>query len=178
MPTRYTVTYTCRPIDGQNSPGMAPGSFSQRSLSPKSNSLSRFVEPIRNAAWNGLTALTDLDSTTYLHSSPLADPLARRLMREIVTISRALGIEIDPFEPGVLQPEEANKVAQALNRNGRLADALIERVIAVGPITSSMRIDVQNGRPVEADVRTDLPFVSACCQPVDVVWTSGSRNLH
>jgi 2-dehydropantoate 2-reductase len=95
-----------------------------------------------------------LDTTTYLQSSPSAEPLVRRLMAEISAVSRALGIEIDPLEPGVLDPSEAEKYAAAIGRQGRLADMLIKRVIDVGPITSSMRTDVQNMRPVEVDVRS------------------------
>ena len=107
----------------------------------------------RNVAWNSLTALTDLDTTTYLQSSPSAEAVVRRLMAETSAISRALGIEIDPLEPGVLEASEATKYATAIGSLGRLADTCIKRVMDVGPITSSMRTDIQNGRPIEADVR-------------------------
>lgn len=113
----------------------------------------------RNAAWNGLTALTDLDSTTYLQSSPGAEPLTRRLMHEIITIARALGIETDPFEPGIHDPAEAQKIAEGIGRKGRLADELITMAVVLGPVGSSMRTDVQNGRPLEADVGLPLSYI-------------------
>jgi len=74
-------------------------------------------------------------------------------MTEISIISRALGIEIDPLEPGVLEPLEADKYAAAIGRQERLADVFLNRVKDIGPITTSMRTDVQNKSPGEVDVR-------------------------
>jgi len=111
-----------------------------------------------NAAWNPITALTDLDTKSYLQSSLSAESLIRRLMAEISIISRALGIEIDPLEPGVLEPLEAEKYAAAIGRQGRLADMLLNRVKYIGPSTSSMRTDVQNKRPGEEDAMLGVPL--------------------
>lgn len=96
-------------------------------------------------------------------------------MAEISVVSRALGIEIDPLEPGILDPSEAEKYAAAIGRQGRLADMLTERVIDVGPITSSMRTDVQNRRPVEVDVRSQ-PSCTKCWNVNDLLSLSCCRQ--
>lgn len=83
-------------------------------------------------------------------------------MQEIVTISRAIGIEIDPLEPGVLEPEEAKAMAEAIGRKGRLADELVERAFAIGPVSSSMRTDLRNGKALEADVRCYVLTIFWC----------------
>ena len=116
----------------------------------------------RNAAWNAFTALIDIDTTTLLHSSPFADPLIRRLMAEIASVSRALGIEIDPLSHDALPSAKAKLAAEKGKAEGagekekekeeRLDDKLINRVLAVGPLTSSMRTDVQSARSLEVEV--------------------------
>lgn len=125
----------------------------------------------RNAAWNAFTALIDVDTATLLSSSPFADPLIRRLMAEIASVSRALGIEIDPLSPDAL-PSAKAKLAKAKaegakeggekekEKEERLDDKLINRVLAVGPLTSSMRTDVQSGRSLEVEVRLLLSSLS------------------
>lgn len=107
----------------------------------------------RNVAWNGLTALTDLDTDAFFASSSEAAPLAVRLMHEVADIARALGFEIDPLAPGVLPPEEAQRRAAAMGLDGRIGDTFLKRIKKRGPTTSSMRADVQAGRPLEVDVR-------------------------
>lgn len=103
-------------------------------------------------AWNGLTALTDLDTDAFFASSEEAAPLAVSLMTEVTVIARALGYEIDPLTPGILPPDEAQKMATAIGLNGRLGDVFLERIRKRGPTTSSMRADVQAKRVLEADV--------------------------
>lgn len=113
-----------------------------------------------------MTALTDLDTTTYLDSSPSAEPTARRLIREIVAVARAIGIEIDPATLPAL-PHAANGNGSAINGkpavNGtieKLEDILVNRV-RQRPLTSSMRTDVQNGRTVELEVILGYPLKNA-----------------
>ena len=99
--------------------------------------------PFSNCTWNTLTALTDLDTTTCLESSPEAVPLARRLIRELAAIARGLGYEIDP--PGG-DPADGAKSLDA---------SVVDRAIAMHAITTSMRVDIQKKRRVEVEVRVE-----------------------
>lgn len=77
-------------------------------------------------------------------------------MTEVTVIARALGYEIDPLTPGVLRPEEAQKMAAAMGLNGRLGEVFLDRIRKRGPTTSSMRADIQAGRTVELDVSHEM----------------------
>lgn len=82
--------------------------------------------------------------------------MARRIVREVVLIARGLGIEIDPYEPGLYaDPEQAKRSGDAigLKPNERVADSLMDRARDVGPFSASMRMDVKQGRGVEMQVR-------------------------
>lgn len=71
-------------------------------------------------------------------------------MLEVTTISRALGIEIDPYAPDAL-PLPLDDVDG--EKKERMADKLIARYRRIGSTTSSMRTDLQNGQPIEVEVR-------------------------
>lgn len=129
----------------------------------------------RNAAWNGLTALTDLDTDTYLTSSPSAEPIARNLMIEMAAISRALGIEIDPHRYYKDTPEKLTEKQRKQNDGKTVDDMLVDRVRSVGPLTSSMRVDVQNGRALESGVSA---LIYRALVLLDVFSTNEHLHFH
>lgn len=108
--------------------------------------LTEFVVSLsRNAAWNALTTLVDLDTATLLSSSPFAEPITRRLMMEIGQVAHALNIHIrKDKETGVT-----------------LDDDLVAKARSVGTMTSSMRVDMLNQRAMEVEVRFRT-FLSVC----------------
>lgn len=83
-----------------------------------------------NAAWNSLTTLTHLDTHALLNSSPGAIPLTRRLMAEVIDVAKKCNVPIG-YE---------------------LIDTLMEKILAMPPIGSSMQNDYKAGRPMEVDV--------------------------
>jgi len=101
----------------------------------------------RNCAWNPLTALTDLDTTTYLRSSPFSEPIARRLIREVVAVARGLGMELDVGDKS-------------------REDTIIELVYQA-PLTSSMRSDTHNHRAMEVEAILGYPLTCAKSLGVD-----------
>jgi 2-dehydropantoate 2-reductase len=99
-----------------------------------------------NAAWNSLTALTMLDTHSWLRSSPEAMSVSRRLMREMISIARAC------------------QVAVASD----LEDSLIEKVLSIPPIISSMQVDVKAGRLLEVEIIFGNPLRIAREHGLDV----------
>jgi 2-dehydropantoate 2-reductase len=97
----------------------------------------RWEKVVWNAAWNSLTTLTLLDTQTWLVSSPEAMPLTRRLMREVIDVGRACGVDALQYD---------------------LIDRLIAKILAMPGIGSSMRTDYLEGRPLEVDVILGYPF--------------------
>lgn len=95
----------------------------------------RWEKVVWNAAWNSLTALTLVDTQTWLHSSRDADPFTRQLMREVIQIARGCGAQIAD----------------------ELVDQLMDRINALPGIGSSMQTDCKNGRPMEIDVILGFP---------------------
>ncbi|KAL4798693.1 FMN-dependent dehydrogenase-domain-containing protein [Aspergillus venezuelensis] len=95
----------------------------------------RWEKVVWNAAWNSLTTLTNVDTQTWLHSSPDAEPYTRQLMREVIAIARACGVKLDDG----------------------LVDTLMERINAMPGIGSSMQTDCRSGRPMEIDVILGFP---------------------
>lgn len=96
----------------------------------------RWEKVVWNAAWNSLTALTLLDTQSWLHSSSEATPLTERLMREVIDVGRRCGVEL---EYGLI-------------------DRLMTRIKAMPGIGSSMQTDCKNGRPMEIDVIVGFPL--------------------
>ena len=96
----------------------------------------RWEKVIWNIAWNSLTTLTGCDTETWLHSSPEAMNMTQRLMGEAVDVAKACGV-----------PEIEHK----------LVDTLIERVLKMGMIYSSMYQDRRAGRAMEVDVILGVP---------------------
>lgn len=90
----------------------------------------RWEKVVWNAAWNSLTTLTLMDTHAWLSSSDDATPMTRRLMREVIDVAQALKVPIE-YE---------------------LIDRLLERILSMPSIGSSMRTDYENGKPLEVDV--------------------------
>ncbi|KAL4949630.1 ketopantoate reductase PanE/ApbA-domain-containing protein [Aspergillus filifer] len=95
----------------------------------------RWEKVVWNVAWNAITALTDQDVGSWLHSSPEAIPYSRRLMGEVIAVAEALGVKL----------EEG------------LADTLIERAMGLGNIRTSMQTDRECGREMEIEVILGVP---------------------
>ena len=101
--------------------------------------LQRWEKVVWNAAWNSLTTLTLLDTHTWLKSSPGAMPMTRRLMHEVIDVARASDVPIEYS----------------------LIDQLIDKILSMPPIGSSMRTDCENGKPMEVDVILGTPVRKA-----------------
>ncbi|KAF5692968.1 galactonate dehydratase [Fusarium denticulatum] len=95
----------------------------------------RWEKVVWNAAWNSLTALTLMDTHAWLSSSDLSTPMTRKLMKEVIDVANALGVPLE-YE---------------------LIDRLLERILAMPPIGSSMRTDYENGKPMEVEVILGYP---------------------
>ncbi|KAI1070549.1 hypothetical protein NW752_007667 [Fusarium irregulare] len=95
----------------------------------------RWEKVVWNAAWNSLTALTLLDTHTWLTSSDLSTPMTRRLMKEVIDVANALDVPL----------------------KYDLIDRLMEKIWSMQPIGSSMRTDCENGKPMEVEVILGYP---------------------
>ncbi|KAJ5108177.1 hypothetical protein N7456_004852 [Penicillium angulare] len=95
----------------------------------------RWEKVVWNVAWNSITALTMVDTQTWLHSSENAEPFTRQLMREVIQIARGCGVML----------------------NDSLVDELMDKINAMPGIGSSMQTDCKNGRPMEIDVILGFP---------------------
>ncbi|KAF7718571.1 2-dehydropantoate 2-reductase [Penicillium ucsense] len=99
----------------------------------------RWEKVVWNAAWNSVTTLTMVDTQTWLHSSPDAEPFTRKLMFEVITIARACGVPL----------------------GDDLIDQQMAKIKAMPGIGSSMQVDRKNGRPMEIDVILGFPLQKA-----------------
>ncbi|KAJ6008287.1 hypothetical protein N7540_012263 [Penicillium herquei] len=99
----------------------------------------RWEKVVWNVAWNSLTALTMLDTQSWLHSSADAEPFTRKLMKEVINIARGCGVQL---EDG-------------------LVDQLMDKINSLPGIGSSMQTDCKNGRPMEIDVILGFPVRKA-----------------
>lgn len=99
----------------------------------------RWEKVVWNAAWNSLTTLTMVDTQTWLHSSPDAEPFTRSLMREVITIARACGVPLAD----------------------ELVDQQMDKINSLPGIGSSMQTDCKSGRPMEIDVILGFPVRKA-----------------
>ncbi|GFF33545.1 putative 2-dehydropantoate 2-reductase [Aspergillus udagawae] len=98
--------------------------------------LPRWEKVVWNAAWNSITALTMVDTRTWLSSSADATPLTRRLMGEVIAVGRGCGVDLDEG----------------------LVDRLMDKINALPGIGSSMQTDCRNGRPMEIEVILGVPL--------------------
>ncbi|KAK9857911.1 hypothetical protein MYU51_020285 [Penicillium brevicompactum] len=97
--------------------------------------IQRWEKVVWNVAWNSLTAITMVDTQTWLHSSEDATPFTRQLMQEVIHIARGCGVP--------LQDE--------------LIGQLMDKINSMPGIGSSMQTDCKNGRPMEIDVILGYP---------------------
>lgn len=95
----------------------------------------RWEKVVWNVAWNSLTTLTLMDTHAWLSSSEDATRMTKELMREIIGVARALGLPIE-YD---------------------LVDRLMDKILSMPPIGSSMRTDYENGRPMEVDIILGYP---------------------
>ena len=101
--------------------------------------LQRWEKVVWNAAWNSITTLTMVDTQTWLHSSPSATTTTRRLMHEVIDVGRACQVPL----------------------THTLVDTLVDKILAMPGIGSSMQTDCRNGRPLEVDVILGVPAQKA-----------------
>ncbi|KAJ5880183.1 uncharacterized protein N7473_011236 [Penicillium subrubescens] len=99
----------------------------------------RWEKVVWNVAWNSLTTLTMVDTQTWLHSSPDAEPFTRALMREVIAIARACGVPL----------------------SDELVDQQMDKINSLPGIGSSMQTDCKSGRPMEIDVILGFPVRKA-----------------
>lgn len=99
----------------------------------------RWEKVVWNAAWNSITTLTMLDTQTWLKSSEDAMPLTRKVMAEVIDVAQKCGVPLE-YE---------------------LIDRLIDKILAMPGIGSSMQTDCKNGRPLELDVILGTPVQKA-----------------
>lgn len=99
-----------------------------------------------NAAWNPLTTLTMAVTHTWLKSSPESTPMMKRLMFEMIDIAKKCDVPIDY----------------------KLIDTLMDKILAMPGIGSSMQTDAKEGRPLEVDVISRYPVKKAKEYGMDV----------
>lgn len=95
----------------------------------------RWEKVVWNAAWNSLTTLTLCDTHSWLGSSSDSTPMTRRLMGEVIDVGKALGVPLDHS----------------------LEDKLIDKILSMPPIYSSMKADYDNGKPMEVEIILGYP---------------------
>lgn len=71
-----------------------------------------------------------VDTQTWLHSSPEAMEMTKQLMGEMIDVAKRLGVGIDHD----------------------LVGRLMEKILSMKGVYSSMYVDSQEGRPLEVDV--------------------------
>lgn len=95
----------------------------------------RWEKVVWNAAWNSITTLTMVDTQTWLKSSEDAMKMTRQLMREVIDVGRKCDVPL----------------------SYDLVDQLINKILAMPGIGSSMQADAKAGRPLEVDVILGVP---------------------
>ncbi|KAI5198131.1 mandelate racemase/muconate lactonizing enzyme family protein [Aureobasidium subglaciale] len=88
-----------------------------------------------NAAWNSITTLTDVNTQDWLKSTPEAMAITKRLMREVIDVANRCNVPL----------------------KHELADQLVDKILAMPGIFSSMHTDMKEGRPLEVDVILGYP---------------------
>ncbi|KAI0448988.1 2-dehydropantoate 2-reductase [Xylaria acuta] len=94
----------------------------------------RWEKVVWNAAWNSLTTLTMLDTHNWLRS-PGATPLTRRLMHEVINVAQKCGVPVEHS----------------------LVDRLIDKILSMPAIGSSMQVDAKNEKPMEVEIILGYP---------------------
>lgn len=94
----------------------------------------RWIKVAVNAAWNPVTALTMCDDANFLRSSPMAEQMTRKIMREVGTVAAAAGY-----------PDAVTEAA--IERDIQRPKSRLE----TGGKEPSMLTDVREGRPMEIE---------------------------
>jgi 2-dehydropantoate 2-reductase len=106
----------------------------------------RWKKVVWNCAWNSLTSLTRLDTSTMLSSTPYTTPLVHRLMREVIKVGETKGLIMHTVD--------------ATGKQRDLVDELMEKV-SVRPLGSSMWNDLEAGKRIEVEVILGHPLREA-----------------
>ncbi|KAN0099650.1 2-dehydropantoate 2-reductase [Hyaloscypha variabilis] len=99
----------------------------------------RWEKVVWNVAWNAITSLTQIDTQTWLHSSPDSIPLTKQLMEEVIEVARKSGVPV---------------------REG-LVEELFVKILALPGVYTSMQKDVVARNPLEIDVILGVPVTKA-----------------
>jgi ketopantoate reductase len=76
-----------------------------------------------------------MDTHSWLSSSDRSTPMTRTLMKEVIDVARALNINLE-YD---------------------LIDKLLDKILAMPPIGSSMRTDYEKGNPMEVEIILGYP---------------------
>ncbi|KAG9681530.1 2-dehydropantoate 2-reductase, partial [Aureobasidium melanogenum] len=108
--------------------------------------IKRWEKVTWNAAWNSITTLTDVNTQDWLKSSPQAMATTKRLMHEVIDVANRCNVPLEY----------------------KLADDLVNKILAMPGIFSSMHTDMKEGRPLEVDVILGYPIKKATEFGLDV----------
>ena len=97
----------------------------------------RWEKVVWNAAWNSLTTLTLMDTHTWLSSSHDAIHITRRLMTEVIDVARGMGVMIEY----------------------NLIEEFLVKIQSLPPMGTSMRTDLEHGKPIEVEMILDRKSV-------------------
>ncbi|GAB7335500.1 hypothetical protein MBLNU13_g07852t1 [Cladosporium sp. NU13] len=101
----------------------------------------RWEKVVWNVAWNSivdLTTLTGVDTQSWL-SQPEAVEMTKRLMLEVISVGQRCGVPLEK----------------------ELVSVLLERIMSLPGIYSSMYVDAKEGRRLEIDVILGYPMKRA-----------------
>ncbi|CAD6444766.1 e06b987b-e64a-4461-a470-5792bf000a29 [Sclerotinia trifoliorum] len=104
-------------------------------FSPERLQIARWEKVTWNCAWNCLTTLTRTHTHEWLNSSPEAMKMTRTLMQEVITVGKKMGVGI----------------------KDDLIERLMERILRMPSIGTSMLTDALCGRRLELDVILGFP---------------------
>ncbi|KAI5242666.1 mandelate racemase/muconate lactonizing enzyme family protein [Aureobasidium subglaciale] len=101
--------------------------------------IKRWEKVTWNAAWNSITTLTDVNTQDWLKSTPEAMAVTKRLMHEVIDVANRCNVPL----------------------KHELANQLVDKILAMPGIFSSMHTDMKEGRPLEVDVILGYPVKMA-----------------
>ncbi|KAI5196861.1 mandelate racemase/muconate lactonizing enzyme family protein [Aureobasidium subglaciale] len=131
--------------------------------------IKRWEKVTWNAAWNSITTLTDVNTQDWLKSTPEAMAITKRLMHEVIDVANRCNVPL----------------------KHELTDQLVDKILAMPGIFSSMHTDMKEGRPLEVDVILGYPvrmarehvkprwlFVKITDEDGKVGWGEGTLEGH
>jgi 2-dehydropantoate 2-reductase len=108
--------------------------------------IKRWEKVTWNAAWNSITTLADVNTQDWLASSAQAMDITKRLMCEVIDVANRCNVPLEY----------------------KLADSLVDKILGMPGIYSSMHTDMKAGRPLEVDVILGYPMQKAVEFGMDV----------